>query len=163
MSFRGKQWMPPDPAQVEENIKDRLCLTELTIDSLQDLFNSANLEVPKDAANDEFTQEVLEESATIVRSVNKSYYDNLKLFEKSVKPDESVNIVIPVYNSVHLVEDCIKSVLDNTNWPYHLTIVDDASDQFTHNRLERWADLFEGKITLITNKKNKGFAATVNR
>lgn len=161
MSFRGKQWMPPDPAQVEENIKDRLTLTELSIDTLQELLASANIEVSNNVMDSEVSQELMEENAATLRLANKTYYENLRSIEKSVSKDETVNIVLPVYNSIHLTDACIRAVVEHTKWPYHLTIVDDASDKFTNDILSQWTGI--PNISLITNKKNRGFASTVNR
>ena len=160
MSFRGKDWMPPDPTAVAEEIQKRT--PELDIEQLQQMVDNGALEIVSDI-DAEFASGVLEEANDIIRSANKTFYEHLRMFEKTIKPDETVNIVIPVFNSIHLVEECIMAVLANTQWPYKLTIVDDASDEFTNKALAKYAALSPDKITLITNKKNKGFAATVNR
>lgn len=92
---------------------------------------------------------------------NKSIYRNIKSLVQS--PRGLVDIVLPVYNSFHLVKKCIRCVLERTHWPYHLYIVDDCSDNFTKERLEEIQKNHPDKISLIRNKKNRGFAASVNR
>lgn len=74
-----------------------------------------------------------------------------------------VDIIIPVHNAIHITRRCIQLVLERTQWPFHLYVVDDASDEFTHDELYRIAQENRSNVTLITNKRNKGFAATVNR
>jgi GT2 family glycosyltransferase/glycosyltransferase involved in cell wall biosynthesis len=74
----------------------------------------------------------------------------------------SVDVILPVYNSIHIVEECIISVIKHTIWPYKLIIVDDASDKVTNAILKEYAKKYD-HIELITNAKNRGFSATVNR
>jgi len=74
-----------------------------------------------------------------------------------------VDIIVPVHNAIHITRKCIHRVLDRTQWPFHLYIVDDASDPFTRSELERLSQANKNRVTLITNRRNKGFAATVNR
>lgn len=75
---------------------------------------------------------------------------------------EPVDIIVPVYNSVHVVKLCINAVLERTEWPYRLILVDDASDAKTKEYLNVFKETFP-QHTVITNKTNRGFAATVNR
>ena len=74
-----------------------------------------------------------------------------------------VDIILPVYNSFHLVKKCIDLVLKRTHWPYHLYIVDDCSDSYTEQKLKEIQEKNSNKITLIRHKKNKGFATSVNQ
>jgi len=74
-----------------------------------------------------------------------------------------VDIVMPVYNSIHIADKAIKTVLSRTRWPYKLIIVDDASDYKTKEVLKDLYEKHPDKIILVTNAKNKGFAASVNR
>ena len=74
---------------------------------------------------------------------------------------EPVDIILPIYNGLHVFKPCIDSVLQRTNWPYHLHIIDDCSpDKKVQDYLKR---LKHPNITVHKNKMNKGFAATVNR
>lgn len=162
MAFRGKEWQPPNPADVGDFIKDRMSLTELSMDSLKEVMSYAQFETLS-AGDGTFPSLVSEAPAKTLALVNEAYYKNLKNFAGTIGPTETVNIVLPVYNSLHLVKECVDSVLRETHWPYHLTIVDDASDKYVNLELERIAAKHHKKITLLTNKKNRGFSATVNR
>lgn len=97
----------------------------------------------------------------IIAQSNESLYEAVGAFAKEAALH--VDIILPVHNAIHIVEQCIQSVLTRTFLPYHLFIVDDASDCKTKEVLAKVTEENPEKITLITNKKNKGFAATVNR
>lgn len=91
---------------------------------------------------------------------NKNLYTSLKSIATSSR--DGVDIILPVYGSIHIVNQCIHSVLTRTHYPYHLYIIDDASDKYTNSRLAEYADKFD-HISLVTNPINKGFAASVNK
>lgn len=95
----------------------------------------------------------------ILGSANEKLYNFIKNHVDKNSPP--VDIIVPVHNAIHIAEDCIASVLSRTYYPYRLTIVDDASDAYTQSVLDRLAE--DERVTLIRNKKNRGFAATVNR
>lgn len=97
----------------------------------------------------------------ITVEANSRFYKAVDQFLSSDRA--TVDIILPVHGAIHITEKCIRAVLERTKWPYHLTIVDDASDEFTNKILQRFANTYPEKITLITNKRNRGFAATVNR
>lgn len=92
---------------------------------------------------------------------NRRLYGSLK--HALGKAPGAVDIILPVHNAIHITRKCIQRVLERTQWPFHLYVVDDASDAFTHAELERLAEANKSCVTLITNLRNKGFAATVNR
>lgn len=162
MSFRGKEWQPPVAEEVAEFIKDRMSLTELSMDSLKQVLSHAQFETIS-GGDDTESQDLIDSSAEDLRLVNATYYENVKKFASTMGTSETVNIVLPVYNSLHLVRECIAAVLKETHWPYHLTIVDDASDKHTNTELAKIVAQYPDKMTLLTNKKNRGFSATVNR
>lgn len=165
MAFRGKDWYPPSPTEVAATIQDKLTITELSPDVLKALLDNATIE--SGTISEEELQEKLgelrESTSFSLANANATHYASLKTITKSTSNVEKVNIVLPVYNSIGLTLECIKAVLAHTYWPYHLTIVDDASDEMTHTGLEEVAKQHSDKITLLTNRKNRGFAATVNR
>jgi GT2 family glycosyltransferase len=83
-----------------------------------------------------------------------------KDFFKSIsRINGAVDIIIPVYGGLHVLKECVKSVMERTTWDYRLTFVDDASPD--PEVLEYLHTL--DNVTVITNKQNRGFAATVNR
>ena len=64
-----------------------------------------------------------------------------------------IDIILPTYNRVHLIERCIDSILKQTSKLWHLTIVDDCS---TDNTVEliRSKYLHDNKITLLVKSEN---------
>ena len=97
----------------------------------------------------------------IIAHSNEKVYQTIEAITSG--PRGLVDIIIPVYNSIHIVNQCIKSVVERTRWPYHIYIVDDASDQKTKDDLDKLQKSRPNDITILTNNKNKGFAASVNR
>ncbi len=93
-----------------------------------------------------------------------------------------VDIVIPVYGGLHVLKPCIDSIVKHTQWDYRLIIVDDCSTdpevkKYLDELQERQAvtEVFEQTdesggawlhkvdVTVLYNRKNRGFAPTVNR
>jgi GT2 family glycosyltransferase len=73
-----------------------------------------------------------------------------------------VDIIIPVYNQIDLVVQCVESIITSKNSQrYQIIIIDDASpDPNVGSGLDRLATRFP--IELHTNSKNVGFTKTVN-
>lgn len=82
-----------------------------------------------------------------------------KIVEKGI---QKVDVVVPVYNGLHVLRPCLDSVVKRTTWPYQIILVDDGSDEKTKQFLHEFT-LKTPNVTLITNPKNIGFAASVNR
>lgn len=140
--------------------------------SSEDIVNNRKeiLEVEQATVQKELTKELQDKIAEHARYLvsstkgilpfqNRNVYSTIENLISS--PHGTVDIIIPIYNSIHIAKQCIQKVLERTIWPYHIYIVDDASDEYTKKTLKEFEK--NSKITLITNKKNKGFAATVNR
>ena len=97
------------------------------------------------------------------------YEENQKLYALSLSlaTDKSmVSIIMPIYNALHLAKKCYQSIEERTQWPYELILINDASPD---KEVEKWLKELEeeqclnGRLKILTNKKNRGFAATVNR
>ena len=74
-----------------------------------------------------------------------------------------VKIIVPVFNSLHVVRPCIESVIRWTDLGIHtLTIVNDGSDEHTSTALQAWVSEHDG-ISVIENERNLGFVRSVNR
>ncbi len=102
------------------------------------------------------------QSRSLINTISQSNETTYSSFSNiSYNPNEIVDIIIPIHNAIHLAEECINKCIDRTSWPFNIIVVDDASDSFTKSKLKKFED--EGLITLITNKVNRGFAASVNR
>ncbi len=78
-------------------------------------------------------------------------------------PTDEVTIVLPVFNALNLLRDCLNRVERNTDGRWHLIMVEDAStDPTVRPWLEDWARLRPDRVTLIHHDKNQGFVGAVN-
>jgi GT2 family glycosyltransferase len=80
--------------------------------------------------------------------------------------EEPVDIILPIFNAYEDLQECIKSVLINTDMNSHRLIVID--DKSTDQRVEDYLkalkeELKSMNIVFLSNEKNLGFAKTVNR
>ena len=109
---------------------------------------------------DGMAQLILQEGGNRIKSNTNSTTALTNILSKGT---HTVDIVLPVYNGLNVLIPCIHSVLTRTQWPFKLIVVDDASpDEATRE----WLTKFEAEYpqhTVLRNKKNRGFAATVNR
>jgi len=72
------------------------------------------------------------------------------------------DIVLPVFNGLPYLKDCITSILKYSNdYAYHLWIVDDCSDNFTRRFLEKQSEE-HSQISLHRNPENLGFLRSCN-
>lgn len=72
-----------------------------------------------------------------------------------------VSVVMPVYQKEKYVEECIKSILDQTYRNIELICIDDYSQDNSGIILKRMADS-DSRITIITNGTNKGASVSRN-
>ncbi len=73
------------------------------------------------------------------------------------------DLIVPVYNGLSYVQECLHSILDYTeSGTYRLIIVDDASDSRTQEYLRRIAADHPQQITLHRNLENLGFVKSCN-
>ena len=75
---------------------------------------------------------------------------------------QAVNIVIPVFNQLDLVKQCLSSVFAaHTHIGHQVTVVNDASTQpGVATYLRELAS--RGRIVVIENSENRGFVKSVN-
>lgn len=78
-----------------------------------------------------------------------------------------VTLVLPVYNAFDLLPRVLQRVLDNTDLPWRLIVIEDcSSDEQVRPWLTQWVAEQEaqtpGRIELILNESNKGFIGSVN-
>ena len=109
---------------------------------------------------EEATRYLVSSNRGIIPFANRNVYSAIRSIVASAPG--LVDIILPVFNSIHIAQQCIEKVLERTVWPYRIYVVDDASDQYTKRKLAQFAERHPDKITVITNRKNKGFAASVN-
>jgi GT2 family glycosyltransferase len=147
-------------------------------------FDSKGVWIPKTQEEvDRFVATIEEDNAAVVNPQAQAYIDALgeklletttatikgnkniaqavtSLLEAGVEP---VDIVIPVYGGLHVLTACVASVQARTTWPHRIIIVDDSSpDDCTKAWLGTWQEK-NPQHTVLFNKKNRGFASTVNR
>ncbi|MDD5438884.1 MAG: glycosyltransferase family 2 protein [Candidatus Omnitrophica bacterium] len=73
------------------------------------------------------------------------------------------DIVIPVWNQRDVTRTCIDSLKANTDYPYRIIIVDNASDRSTSDYLAGLAEAGGLDVMLIRNAVNEGFIKAVNK
>jgi len=66
------------------------------------------------------------------------------------------DIAIPIWNKKELTEKCVESILSNTDFPYRVILVDNASVEPAKSYLKSMSAKYPDKIKLIVNKENLG-------
>jgi GT2 family glycosyltransferase/glycosyltransferase involved in cell wall biosynthesis len=76
--------------------------------------------------------------------------------------DVEVDVVIPVYLGLAQTQRCLETVLADPTRPAGRVIVVD--DQSPEPRISAWLDRLaeDGRVTLVRNRRNRGFVASVN-
>lgn len=77
-----------------------------------------------------------------------------------------ISIILPVYNGIEYLSGVLNSIILNTDTPFRLIIIDDASDdplvlEYLSNFTKAYA-LNSNQIFIIRNKENLGFVKSVN-
>lgn len=73
-----------------------------------------------------------------------------------------VDIVLPVFNSLHVVRPCVDSVLRATTEPFRVLLVDDGCDSHTKRKLEEYAAEY-AEVEVASQGRNLGFVHAANR
>lgn len=79
-----------------------------------------------------------------------------------------VTVIVPYFNQIQLATRCIDSILNTTDVPYQLILVDDGSDE---SGVREFEELLASKnlpshctrLMHIKNHRNRGFAVSVNQ
>ena len=80
----------------------------------------------------------------------------------SVAPATSVSVIVPVYNGASSIENCIKSIIDQSIRPTQIIVTDDFSTDRTPRILERLQHKYSN-LKVIRNSENLGKAASVTK
>ena len=124
---------------------------------VRNLFDKTNNTKPKNIQIDDSDQ-----SCNLVR-----LYNEFKLSDtRSLNPlNETIDIIIPVFNELVLLPPLCKSIVDNTLSPYRLFIIDDCStEKDVYPFLNKFKlDHPQLTIEIIQNKKHIGFINSVNQ
>lgn len=91
-----------------------------------------------------------------------------RLFETEGLPQgplcTPITIVMPVYDAFDMLGPALDHVSDNTDLPWHLVLIEDASpDPRVRPFLRAWAAEQGTRVTLLENDENLGFIGSVNR
>ena len=79
---------------------------------------------------------------------------------------KSIDVIVPIYNAFEFTEECIKSVIKNTDLNKHtLVLINDKSpDEKILPMLLKYKEENQDKqIVVLDNEENLGFVKTVNR
>lgn len=74
----------------------------------------------------------------------------------------AISVIMSVYNGEHYLSEAIDSILNQTFKDFELLIVNDCSNDKTFDILNKYANL-DKRIHVLTNEKNIGLAASLNR
>lgn len=76
---------------------------------------------------------------------------------------KAVDVIIPVYNAVDELKDCVDSLLTETNYDnYRIIIINDCSPDSNVNEYLETIKI-DRKIIVLQNEENLGFVGTVNK
>lgn len=77
----------------------------------------------------------------------------------------ATDIVIPFFNGLHHLRQCLRSVALFTEGAYRLYLVDDCSDAYVEGAVRNIARAFftGGQVTILRNHANRGFLGSANR
>lgn len=73
-----------------------------------------------------------------------------------------ISVIMPVFNGENVIEQAIKSVLEQTFQSWELLIIDDCSTDHTVEVIKKWIDL-DSRIRLLCQEENRGPGAAKNR
>jgi glycosyltransferase involved in cell wall biosynthesis len=76
-----------------------------------------------------------------------------------------ISVIVAAYNQQQFIGRCLRSLLHQTlpHDDYEIIVVDDGSTDKTPYALELFCDPFDSVVKVITNKKNLGLPASLNR
>ncbi|MDA3896864.1 MAG: glycosyltransferase [Desulfobacteraceae bacterium] len=80
---------------------------------------------------------------------------------ESKSADRTCCVIVPVFNQVSAVRNCLESIENATRYPYRVIVVDDGSDNHTASFLRQFVKE-RPNYTYVRNKKNLGFVGSVN-
>ena len=74
-----------------------------------------------------------------------------------------IDIILPIYNGFEYLENLFYSIRKNTDIPYHLFIINDASPDKRVHEFIKFSFENDKNVTIITNNSNLGFVKSVNK
>lgn len=77
--------------------------------------------------------------------------------------DSVVTVILPVYNAGKFLEECLRSLQEQTYQDLQIIAIDDHSKDGSHAILRRFKKEFNSKLEVYRNKKHYGVAVCYNR
>ncbi|MFC5405511.1 glycosyltransferase family 2 protein [Cohnella soli] len=71
---------------------------------------------------------------------------------------DGTSIVIPTFNQLEMLRTCVNSIIENTDLPYEIIVVDNASEDGTDVYLRKLG----GQVRYRVLETNRGFAGAIN-
>ena len=71
-----------------------------------------------------------------------------------------ISVLLPVYNGKEYLDECLKSILDQSYYDFELLIIDDKSTDNSFKIIEKYSDK---RIRKFKNTENLGLAKTLNK
>jgi GT2 family glycosyltransferase/glycosyltransferase involved in cell wall biosynthesis len=106
------------------------------------------------------------ESRQELRNWSKGQSWKLRIEDLSplLKDEVFVSVVVLMWNNAQMTIDCLSSVLGRSDYgALEVILVDNASENKEFEQVKKWCDeLAPGKITVVRNSTNLGFAAGNN-
>jgi GT2 family glycosyltransferase/glycosyltransferase involved in cell wall biosynthesis len=100
--------------------------------------------------------------ASSIKSKNDKPVNVYQAIRRMRKNNSPISIIVPVFNALEELKDCIDSVQKNTNQNYRLILINDcSSDAKVAPFLDSLIGI--GNIEVYHNEVNRGFTFTVNR
>ena len=107
----------------------------------------------------------------ILNNQNKALLLSKEILEEFNFPDDfedlkitgnnMFSIILPVYNVEEYIEDCIKSILNQSYTNFEILCVDDCGNDNSMNIIEKYAQT-DNRIKIIKHDQNKGLGAARN-
>ncbi|HIP26159.1 MAG TPA: DUF616 domain-containing protein, partial [Flavobacteriaceae bacterium] len=101
----------------------------------------------------------------VITEIDKISYNkniNMTSINKKILVDNrTIDIILPIYNALEDVKNCINSLYQYKTFDFNLIAIDDCSDLETKVYLEK--ESVERGFKLLRNKENLRFTKTVNR
>ncbi len=107
-------------------------------------------------------REAVSDSPLDLVDIDPNSYLAATIEDEADKPDDIIDIVMPVYGGLNYVKDAVRSIVRHTSVPFRLIVVDDSDCDVTYAALEEIAD-WDARIELLRNETNLGFVKTANR
>jgi len=82
---------------------------------------------------------------------------------ESRKSTTIISIIIPIYNAFEDLNQCLQSVMEKTETPFHLILIDDGSSDERIGPLIQQYERKHNNVTAVSNGSNLGYTATINK